>query len=294
MIVEFVEATHEYFLKTSPRAKKKTKLISVTQLMQKHGLAPSYEHVDADVLESKAKRGTMIHQEIEAYNKTLEVGFTEECNEYIAHIEANNILVTGSEKVVFNDIVAGTVDLMLHQGKKAIIADIKTTSTLHKDAISWQLSIYKYLSGFDFDEAQAYHFDKDGRLRVVDIPFKPVKEVEKLLDCERKGEIYKQDAITLDFFQLSHIREAEELIAKAEEYKARADAMLQEIKDFLVEKMEEKGIKTFETDAVKITYVAPSTRTTLDSKRIKDEMPDVYKTYSKESETKASVRIKLK
>ena len=40
-------------------------LISVTQLMKKHGLAPDYSGVSESVLGAKAQRGTLIHKEIE-------------------------------------------------------------------------------------------------------------------------------------------------------------------------------------------------------------------------------------
>lgn len=269
-------------------------LISVTQLMKKHGLAPNYDFVDADLLERKAKRGTLIHAEIEAYNKTLEVGFTEECAEYVAHVEYNGIACDGTEELVHNDIIAGTVDLMLtEQDGTKVIADIKTTSTVHKDAVSWQLSIYAYLSQKHFDKAQVYHFDKNGQLKVIDVPFKPTAEVERLIECERKGEIYKQNEIVTTS-QLCEIAEFENIIAKAEQMKAEAEKRMEEIKTALLQAMEQNGIKTVDTDFVKITYVAPSTRTSLDSKRIKEELPEVYKTYSKETETKAQVRIKLK
>lgn len=44
-------------------------LISVTQLMRKHGLAPDYSGVNEVVLQRKAERGTLIHEEIERYIK---------------------------------------------------------------------------------------------------------------------------------------------------------------------------------------------------------------------------------
>ena len=50
-----------------------TPLISVTQLLKKHGLAPDYGAVPADVLERKAALGTAIHAEIENYIKTGEI-----------------------------------------------------------------------------------------------------------------------------------------------------------------------------------------------------------------------------
>lgn len=293
MIIEFNADTHEYFVKATPRARKKTKLISVTQLMKKHGLAPSYDFVDAETLELASKRGTLIHKEIETYNKTLEVGFTEEVAEYVAHVEYNGIHCLGSEVIVYNDIVAGTVDLLLEHDGTLIIADIKTTSTVHKDAVSWQLSIYNHLLGCEYKQAQVYHFDKDGKLKVVDIPFKPQSEVERLLDCERKGEIYKQDAIiTTD--QLNAIADAESIIVQAEEMKRQAEERLQEIRTALMEAMKATGVSSYSDDNVTISYIAPSTTTTLDSKAIKNELPEVYQKYSRTTERKEQIRIKLK
>ena len=56
----FNEDKHEYTLDGK-------KLISVTQLMSKYGLAPDYSNVDPEVLKRKAQRGTLIHKEIEDY-----------------------------------------------------------------------------------------------------------------------------------------------------------------------------------------------------------------------------------
>ena len=58
--------------------------------------------------------------------------------------------------------------------------------------------------------------------------------------------------------------------------------------------MEEQGVKTYETDTMKITYVAPVKRVTLDTARLKKENPLMAKAYEKETETKASLRITLK
>lgn len=54
------------------------------------------------------------------------------------------------------------------------------------------------------------------------------------------------------------------------------------------------GIKSFENDILKVTYVAPTTKTTIDSKALKKDKPDVYKKYAKTSNVKASVRITVK
>lgn len=54
------------------------------------------------------------------------------------------------------------------------------------------------------------------------------------------------------------------------------------------------GIKSFENDILKVTYVAPTTKTTIDSKALKKDKPDVYEKYANTSNVKASVRITVK
>lgn len=266
-------------------------LISVTQLMEKHGLSPNYNGVDEEVLKASVERGKLIHKEIEDYIKKGEIGFTDECAQFVSYVRENNVHIKGSEVTFFNDLVAGTCDLILN---KHIIADIKTTSTLHKDSVSWQLSLYAYLSKskYTFEKGQAFHFSKDG-LKVVDIELKPVEEVEKLLECERKGEIYKQELV-IEGFELDKFYEAEQIIIRAKEEQKRAEETQKEVYEAILKAMEEQGVKTYETDTMRITYVAPTKRVTLDTARLKKENPLVAKAYEKETETKASLRVTLK
>lgn len=294
-MIEFREDTHEYFLDGK-------KLISVTQLMRKHGLAPSYDAVPAEVLRAKAERGTLIHKEIEQYIKHGEIGFTTELANFIEYVrlmrEVRGIDITAldSEAIIYNDVVAGTVDLTLLEDDIYTVADIKTTATLHKEAVSWQLSIYAYLIGNTGNvpqKGQAFHFDKDGNLNVVDIPLKPLEEVEKLIDCERRGEIYTQE-LTVSNTQLAELVEVESLIKRIEEQKKAAEAQATELRAALMAAMEQNGCTSFENESIKITYVAPTTRTAIDSAKLKKELPEIAEKYTKTSNVKASLRITLK
>lgn len=67
-----------------------------------------------------------------------------------------------------------------------------------------------------------------------------------------------------------------------------------ELKERILEEMEIKGIVKLETDDLIISYVAPTTRETLDSKALKEELPTIYDEYAKISNVKQSLRIKLK
>lgn len=288
--IEFREDTHEYFLDGR-------KLISVTQLMRKHGLAPNYDAVPSEVLKAKAERGTIIHKEIEQYIKHKEIGFTSELGAFIDHIHAHGVTPMASEFIVYNELVAGTVDLLSNDKGENVIADYKTTATLHKEAVSWQLSIYAYLlylrAGTMAHKGKAYHFNAEGALKVVDIPLKPFEEVERLMECERNGELYKQE-LTVNEKALAKLVEVESLIKEIEEQKKAAEEQATELRAALMQAMEANGVTSFENESIKITYVAPTTRTAIDSTKLKKEMPEIAEKYAKTSNVKASLRITLK
>lgn len=49
--------------------------------------------------------------------------------------------------------------------------------------------------------------------------------------------------------------------------------------------------KTVIAGGVKVTYVSPSTRTTIDTKKLKEEEPELAKKFTKTSKVSASVRL---
>ena len=288
--IRFIEETHKYYLGDK-------ELISVTTLMQKHGLAPNYSNVNAEVLRAKAERGTMIHKEIEDFIKDGSIGFTAELLNFIQHIKGSNTEVLKSEFILHNDIVAGTADLLLYN-EGYIIGDIKTTAVLHKEAVSWQLSIYAYLlmkvnPSIHVYKGQAYHFNKEGELNVVDIQLKPMDEVERLLECEAQGLTFTQELAVKDD-ELTQLYNIEALIKEYDDQKKKAEAQAQELRAAIMETMEKNGVKKFENDQIILTYVESTTRTSIDSAKLKKDMPEVAEKYTKTSNVKASLRITLK
>ena len=288
-MVKFKRETHQYFNDDNKE------LISVTTLMAKHGLAPDYSAVPNKVLSAKAERGTLIHEEIEDFIKSGDVGFTAELQNFMHYTTKNNVKVLKSEFMVYNDIAAGTVDLLLEEAGETIIADIKTTSTLHKDAVSWQLSIYAYLTGETITRGQAFHFNKDGDLKVVEIPLKSKEEVENIFKAERNGSIIeKKELIGVTETQLAKLAELESAIQCLENSKKEAECAAKALREALTDAMDKSGLKTFENEALRITYIEPVTRTTIDSARLKKEHPQIARQFEKTSTTRASVRITLK
>lgn len=66
------------------------------------------------------------------------------------------------------------------------------------------------------------------------------------------------------------------------------------LKQTILEEMEAKGIVKIENDDLLINYIAPTDRETFDSKKLREDNPDLYDEYIKISKVKASIRIKVK
>lgn len=85
---------------------------------------------------------------------------------------------------------------------------------------------------------------------------------------------------------------AEELINKIIEFnKTKKEMEYQEkiLKEGLMEAMNQIGLKKFIINGLSATIKDGTTRTTIDSKRLKEECPDIYEEYSKTSEVKSSI-----
>ena len=65
-------------------------------------------------------------------------------------------------------------------------------------------------------------------------------------------------------------------------------------KDIIMNAMETQGIKSYENDILKITYVYPVEKLSVDSAKVKKEYPQVYAECLKKSVSKASLRITIK
>lgn len=85
-----------------------------------------------------------------------------------------------------------------------------------------------------------------------------------------------------------------EKIANLSVQKKQIEDQEKEMRKQLVAAMEKYGVKSLKNDLVEIVYVAPTTRTTIDSKALKNDLPDIAAKYSKTSNVSASVKITVK
>lgn len=83
-------------------------------------------------------------------------------------------------------------------------------------------------------------------------------------------------------------------IAQISVAKKQIEEQEKTMKEKLLAAMEAYGVTKFENDAIKITYYAASTTTSIDSAKLKKEQPDIAKEYSKTSSKKSYIKIEVK
>lgn len=293
MEVKFRESDHTYWL--SDR-----QLISVTQLMKKHGLSADYSAVKADILNAKAERGSLIHKEIEEFINFAEEGFTDELDSFKTLIKEHKIIPTSSETIVHDDLVAGTIDVIGQCPSGRIIADVKTTSTLHKDALAWQLSIYEYLfqkvhPGANVSALFGIHLNGISA-KLVEVERKPREEIERLFECERNGALFipKSTALSISKSELAYIADVERRISDLKKQIDVYAKAYNEMKEDLKARMKDQGVKSYEDDLLAITYMDSYTRDILDAEKLKADKPEIYSAYKKVTNVKDRVNIMLK
>ena len=290
MEIKFDENLHKYTVDGK-------EVISVTQLLQKHKITPSYDAVDKELLRVASERGTLIHEEVEKWIESGESGFTEEAERICDYLNstADRDSQIISEKIVANDIVAGRFDVLYTHAKKLVLTDIKTGNTKHLYGWTWQLSLYKYLYekmyGKEINSLEILW--ANGDLTVIPCEYVGDEKIENLLNAEREGRLISDVDLGVSEEELEDLTELmEEIKAKEDELKLMKEK-LDKVKEILYGTMEKEGVKTVDRGNLKITYVAPSCRTSVDSKKLEKEEPEIYKKYVKTTTVAGSIKITL-
>lgn len=293
--LRFFEENHEYLLGFEENGEfnaVKT-LTSVTTAMQNNNLGADYSNVSQEILKRAAERGNAVHEELENYIKHGELGFTQELNDFINLIMAENIKPLNSEFLVYNDIIAGTVDIDGTIDGETFLGDFKTTAKLHTQAVSWQLSIYEYLSGKIYDKLLCFHFTKNG-LKKVEIPRVDRKKVEELFDKVRNNETYNPSEIILKDNISDQLFLIQTELKSLDTQKKELELKEKEYKAIILKQMQETHTKSIENEYFKITYVNEIERKTIDTTKLRAEMPEIAEKYQKITVTAPSLRITLR
>lgn len=264
----------------------------------------TYKGIPEEVLNAAAEHGSYVHGCIELVEL---VGATDDCPESQQYLElmnearytclAHEYLVSDKEEF------ASAIDLVLEDSEGGVVlGDIKTTykPILHKTAA--QLNIYKALfelqnPGVEVKGLRMLWLPKaEGKAKWIELPIVGSDVVAAMftgyLNGDDPAELRKhfEPEVTAPEAMVAKLDRIAELKERMAELKGECDELEAEVKA----EMGAQGASKWETGRVVVSYVKPGKRASVDSKRLKAEWAEAYKACLKESETAASVRVKLK
>lgn len=270
-------------------------LIGVTELMKRHGLSPDYGGISKDVLEKAAARGTAIHQLLQDYDDGKAVIEDENLKAY----KALGLKVHCSEYLVSdNEIVATFIDKVLDD---CSLADVKSTSSVHRRPLEWQLSIGAYLFELQNPGKKVPHLYcihvRDGKAKQIEVNRIPDEAVKRLLECERCGVVYSDNPVPADAAlaleeQAVVLAEQLDQIARLKLAIKETEQASAELQQRLYDYMTENNLDEMACELGTFVRKTPYTKKSLDSARLKKEKPELYEQYLKESEIKGSITFK--
>lgn len=299
--VSFDIAAHRYWMPDGRELSGVTKIVGWVY-------PKTYEGISEEVLQRAQEHGTSVHLDCQM----SDAGFDVESTEAKAYqrLKAEMGLETLANEWLVDDggRVASSIDVVFTDGS---IADIKTTSQIHFNNVSLQLSIYAWMlermnEGLVVPQLYVIWLPKEryGKPQIVRVDRIASEKIERLVDAYAEG---KDGSVGLDILssseggevvkmdnQLQALRDAEmefvRLMKEADEIKQRTE----KLRAGMLEVMESTGTKKYESDVVVLTYKEAYEQERLDSAKLKKLYPDIYQECVKVAKYKPSITIKIK
>lgn len=266
-------------------------LQGITGMLQRQLFPDEYAGVDEETLKAAAERGSAIHAQVEFcddFGTTFE-DIPEVVN-YQRLIKEGGYVPCESEYVVSdNEHFASPIDKVFKVSEtEYILGDIKTVRNLNEDKVRWQLSIYAMLFERQNPDCKVVGllaiWLRGDKAKITEVQRIPDSVIDSLLAAEVEG---RQFVNTLPDRYKAMEMQILDLLAKKKEIEEQVKTFSERMKG----EMEKAGVKKWETDNMRLTYIDSTSKETFDSKRFKEEHPDFYREYIKTTKVKPSIRI---
>lgn len=165
-------------------------LSGVTSMLSRTLFKDKYKGISKEVLAKAADYGHNIHEQIELVDTLGVTSDTPAVKDYLRIKEELGVKTLASEYLVSDeDMIASSIDTIFDD---LSLVDIKTTSKLDMEYLSWQLSIYAYLFERQNPTLKAKRLmaiwlpkPRYGRSMCVEVPRKPKEAISVLLSWNR-------------------------------------------------------------------------------------------------------------
>ena len=290
--VVFNEENHTYFLGEK-------QLKGITGMISRQLFPDKYKAVPEFILKRAAEKGSRIHAQCQFIDTT---GFTPES------VEAENYLKERTKAgykafaneytVSDNEYFASNIDCVWEKDEKISLGDIKTTASLDREYLSWQLSLYAYLFELQnplikVDKLFGIWLRGD-KSELVEIGRKPDAEVKRLLECEIKGEHFLPNTPVPVDEKLLIPMQLVDTIIDIEEQASYIIEVQKGYKEQLKSAMRENGVKSWDAGRLRVSYTPSSTGKSFDTKKFQEDHPELYSQYLKTSIKADSIRVTIR
>lgn len=302
--VVFYEDEHIYIMDNAKELK------GVTTIMRENGLSPNYGDINPLVLKHAAEMGSNAHKAIEAYCNGEAVKTTK----LIESFKKLNLDVVCCEYLVTDhDSIASSIDMIVKVDEQTVdLIDMKRTAEVHRDALAWQLGIYKVLfeianPTIKVRNCYCLHIKKGLKDSIEKDTCQPLIEIQPMLESEvynliqavQMGLPYEKPETllpTLPFSnaELMDLNAAEDTIAKLESEMKLAKFIVDEYHERIYNYMLEKGLESISVGNGEYKLKKPYQVQQLDTKKLKEEMPEIAERYTQTAERKGNVTFKIK
>ena len=278
----------------------------------------TYDGIPADVLKRAAEHGSAVHKacelydsagvmmpdyenEVSAYQRMKnDAGVGTLCNEYLVDMTSREYGIASSIDVVFRE-----------KDGRYPLADIKTTSAIHIQNVTLQLSIYAMMFEICNPDKTAGELfvawlpkAMYGTPRMIQVQRIPVDECEVIInEYLAKGDAEKCRDIVAKYVQQPTFTEGvlpvemadvEKEIVRIEQEQKKMKERSDELRAGLLKLMQKHNVKKWEGEHIILTRKEGGVRVTLDSAKVKSLHPDIYAECCKESKTSESLMLKIK
>lgn len=280
-------------------------LSGITEMLQRQLFPNEYDGIPMAIIKKAGEYGKSVHKSCEDFDSLWKNDGTQEVQDYIQICSDNNLVHEASEyNVSDGENWASNIDKVYRENDDTFsLGDLKTYGVMTPDKLEktrWQLSIYAYLFELQNKKAKVDRLfvirlrnkmKKDGSFdhisEIVFVDRIPSEICKELLDTDLKGEQFVNP-----YSIPESIKAQEEHILELILTKEAVDAELSQIKSSILTQMEEKQIRTWITQKMRITRKLPTTRTSLNLPLLKEEHPEIdYDYYMKSTTVSGSLSI---
>ena len=296
--VLFDKERHEYWLGDK-------QLSGITGMLQRQLFPDEFNNVPERMLQEAARYGTEVHESIELFDSSWINDGTQEVQDYISLCQENGLVHERSEYTVTDgEKWASNIDKVYRSSDDTFsLGDIKTYGTMTPDKLEkarWQLSIYAYFFKLQNQGAKVGNLfilhirnkaKQDGTFEhirnIISVERIPSDICKELLDTDLRGKQFINPYSIPEKY-----RRQEDYIRQLIQTKDDVEEKLKILKSEILEDMESKGVKTWDTGTMRLTRKLPTTRLSFNSTQFKADHPELdYSPYERTSNVSGSLLI---